>query len=142
LEAAGYSTPEAILGATDEELRGCGLSRQKIKYLNALAGAGIDFDALRAAPDDEVYETLVAVLGIGKWTAEMYLIFALGRADVFAPDDMALQEGARLLFGLTERPKPRPFREMAQAWGPWRSVAARALWSYYGAMKNRQGETL
>lgn len=142
LEAAGYAAPEAVSAASDEDLRGCGLSRQKIKYLKALADAGIDFEALRSAPDDEVYETLVAVLGIGKWTAEMYLLFALGRIDVFAPDDMALQEGAKMLFDLEERPKPKPFREMAEAWAPWRSVAARALWAYYGSMKMRQGETL
>ena len=142
LEAAGFSDPSNVVSAEEEDLRICGLSRQKVKYLKALSGAGIDFEALRAAPDAEVYETLVAVSGIGKWTAEMYLIFALGRVDVFAPDDMALQEGAKLLFDLPDRPKPKPFREMAEAWAPWRSVAARALWAYYGQMKSRQGETL
>lgn len=142
LIAAGFGAPEAIRSSTDEDLRSCGLSRQKIKYINALADAGIDFDALRSAPDAQVYETLIAVSGIGRWTAEMYLMFALGRVDVFAPDDMALQEGAKLLFDLPERPKPKPLAAMAEAWAPWRSVAARALWAYYGHRKSRQGETL
>ena len=142
LIAAGYDAPEAIQSSSDEDLRGCGLSRQKIKYLNALADAAVDFEALRSAPDAQVYETLVAISGIGRWTAEMYLMFALGRVDVFAPDDMALQEGAKMLFDLPERPKPKPLAVMAEAWAPWRSVAARALWAYYGHMKSRQGETL
>jgi len=84
-------------------------------------------------------KTLVSVKGIGVWTAEIYAMFSLGRADVFAPGDLALQEGARLLFDLGERPKERALRQMAEAWSPWRSVAARALWAYYHVCKQREG---
>jgi DNA-3-methyladenine glycosylase II len=139
LEAAGMTTPEAIRATDEEGLRALGLSRQKASYAVALAGAGIDFDALRLAPTDEVVKTLVAVKGIGIWTAEIYAMFSLGRADVFAPGDLALQESARLLFDLPERPKERALREMAEAWSPWRSVAARALWAYYHVAKQREG---
>jgi DNA-3-methyladenine glycosylase II len=82
---------------------------------------------------------LVAVKGIGVWTAEIYAMFSLGRADVFAPGDLALQEGARLLFDLAERPRERALRAMAEAWSPWRSVAARLLWAYYHLCKGREG---
>ena len=139
LEAAGMTTPEAILATDDDGLRALGLSRQKATYARALAGAGIDFDALRNAPTDEVVSTLVAVKGIGVWTAEIYAMFSLGRADVFAPGDLTLQESARLLFELPERPKERAFREMAEPWRPWRAVAARALWAYYHVQKQREG---
>ncbi|MBR9839950.1 MAG: DNA-3-methyladenine glycosylase 2 family protein [Rhodobacteraceae bacterium] len=139
LEAAGMTTPEAIRATDEEGLRALGLSRQKASYAVALAGAGIDFDALRLAPTDEVVKTLVAVKGIGIWTAEIYAMFSLGRADVFAPGDLALQESARLLFDLPERPKERTLRDMAEAWSPWRSVAARALWAYYHVAKQREG---
>ncbi|SDE23672.1 DNA-3-methyladenine glycosylase II [Salipiger thiooxidans] len=139
LEAAGMTSPGAIRATDEEGLRALGLSRQKASYAVALAGAGIDFDALRLAPTDEVVKTLVAVKGIGIWTAEIYAMFSLGRADVFAPGDLALQESARLLFDLPERPKERALREMAEAWSPWRSVAARALWAYYHVAKQREG---
>ncbi|MDO6584539.1 DNA-3-methyladenine glycosylase 2 family protein [Salipiger sp. 1_MG-2023] len=139
LEAAGITQPGPVLAASDEELRALGLSRQKASYAQALAGAGIDFDALRAAPTGEVVKTLVAVKGIGIWTAEIYAMFSLGRADVFASGDLALQEGARLLFDLPERPKDKALRIMAESWSPWRSVAARALWAYYHVAKQREG---
>lgn len=137
--AAGFGEAAAIAAAEDEALRGCGLSRQKIRYLRALAQAGIDFDALRALPDDEVIETLLPLPGIGRWTVEMYLIFALGRADVFAVDDLALAEAARLLFDLPERPKRQAFAAMAEAWSPWRAVAARGLWAHYAWARKREG---
>jgi DNA-3-methyladenine glycosylase II len=137
--AAGLTDPKAILAADDDSLRACGLSRQKVRYARELAGAGIDFDALRATPTPQVVETLVAVPGIGVWTAEIYAMFSLGRADVFAPGDLALQEGARMVFDLPERPRPAALRRMAEAWSPWRAVAARLLWAYYGVEKQREG---
>jgi DNA-3-methyladenine glycosylase II len=139
LQGAGLTQPDAILAARDEDLRAAGLSRQKISYARALAGAGIDFDALRTAPEDQVIATLTAVSGIGRWTAEIYAMFSLGRADMFAPNDLALQEGARMLFDLPDRPREKALREMAQAWSPWRTVAAGMLWAYYGAVKRRDG---
>lgn len=139
LEDAGAVTPDAVLHHDQDGLRELGLSRQKARYACALAEAGIDYDALRVAPNDEVIKTLTAVTGIGVWTAEIYAMFSLGRADVFAPGDLALQEGARILFDLPERPKEKPLRQMAEAWSPWRSVAARALWAYYHVAKDREG---
>lgn len=139
LEAAGLTGQAAMAVASDEALRAVGLSRQKARYGRALAQAGIDFDGLRGMADGRVIETLMAVPGIGAWTAEIYAMFALGRADVFAPGDLALQEAARLLFDLPERPRERAFRQMAEAWSPWRAVAARALWAYYRVAKTREG---
>ncbi|SDX41036.1 DNA-3-methyladenine glycosylase family protein [Roseicitreum antarcticum] len=139
MQSAGFTGPSAVLAADEDALRAQGLSRQKARYARALAGAGIDFDALRTAPDDEVVETLVAVPGIGAWTAEIYAMFSLGRADVFAPGDLALQESARVLFDLPERPRPAAFRAMAAEWTPWRSVAAGLLWAYYRVDKQREG---
>jgi DNA-3-methyladenine glycosylase II len=139
LEEAGAVTPEAVLQYDQDGLRELGLSRQKARYACALAEAGIDYDALRQAPNDEVIRALTAVTGIGVWTAEIYAMFSLGRADVFAPGDLALQESARVLFDLPERPKEKPLRQMAEAWSPWRSVAARALWAYYHVAKDREG---
>ncbi|WP_270730047.1 DNA-3-methyladenine glycosylase family protein [Shimia sp. Alg240-R146] len=139
LEDLGLVTPEAVMAAGDEGLRAGGLSRQKIKYAQALAAADIDFEVLRQTPTDEVVKALTAVTGIGIWTAEIYAMFSLGRADVFAPGDLALQEGARILFELPERPKEKALRQMAEAWSPWRSVAARILWAYYHVEKNREG---
>ncbi len=139
LLAAGLTDRAAMAEATDDALRAVGLSRQKARYGRALAESDIDFDTLRTMPDDQVVKTLTAVPGIGLWTAEIYAMFALGRADVFAPGDLALQEGARLLFDLPDRPKDRDLRTMAVAWSPWRSVAARVLWAYYHVAKQREG---
>ena len=139
LEGAGLTEMAAMAMASDEALRAVGLSRQKARYGRALATAGIDFDALRTAPDAELVATLVKVPGIGLWTAEIYAMFALGRADVFAPGDLALQEAARALFGLEARPGEKILRAMAEGWSPWRSVAARILWAYYHVAKNREG---
>lgn len=139
LVAAGLTEPEAVLAAEEEALRACGLSRQKMRYARALAAAGIDYAALRHAPTEEVIATLVTVPGIGVWTAEIYAMFALGRADVFAPGDLALQEAARVLFDLPERPREKALRARAADWSPWRAVAARLLWAYYKVAKDREG---
>jgi DNA-3-methyladenine glycosylase II len=96
-------------------------------------------EALRTLPDEAVVATLVEVPGIGRWTAEIYAMFALGRADVFAPGDLALQEAARMLFGLQARPSEKVLRVMAEDWSPWRAVAARCLFAYYHVQKSREG---
>ena len=139
MEAAGLVAREAVAEASDEALRGAGLSRQKARYAKALALSEIDFEALRGLADGNVISSLTTVPGIGSWTAEIYAMFALGRADVFAPGDLALQEAARVLFDLPERPRERALRAMAEAWSPWRSVAARILWAYYRVAKEREG---
>jgi len=139
MEAAGLTDRATLAMASDEACRAAGLSRQKARYGRALADSAIDFDALRGLPDAQVVEVLTDVPGIGMWTAEIYAMFALGRADVFAPGDLALQEAARVLFDLPDRPKERALRAMAEAWSPWRSVAATLLWAYYRVAKSREG---
>jgi DNA-3-methyladenine glycosylase II len=139
LDAAGLTDAGMMACATDDDLRAVGLSRQKARYGRALAQAGIDYNALRGVPDVEVITRLVAVPGIGAWTAEIYAMFALGRADVFAHGDLALQEAAKGLLGLENRPNERDMRVLAADWSPWRSVAARVLWAYYRVMKSREG---
>ena len=139
LEGAGLTTRAAVAVAEEDALRAAGLSRQKVRYAVALAQSPVDFAALRAMPEDQAVAHLTEVPGIGRWTAEIYLMFALGRADVFAPADLALQEAARLLFDLPDRPREAPLRRMAEEWRPWRSVAAVALWAYYRVAKEREG---
>lgn len=137
--AADARSPARILSLSDDALRACGLSRPKIRYAKALAEADLDYDALAALPEDEAVATLTAVKGIGVWTAEVYLMFSVGRADVFAAGDLALQESARVLFDLPERPTDKALRVMAEDWSPWRAVAARLLWAYYRVAKQRDG---
>lgn len=139
LKAARLTGPRKVIWASEDELRACGLSRQKVRYAKALAEAKIDYDRLRYAPEPELVEVLTAVPGIGRWTAEIYAMFSLGRADVFAPGDLALQESARILFELDARPTEKALREMACAWTPWRGVAARLLWAYFRVAKAREG---
>lgn len=139
MKVARLTDPTEIQNASDDDLRAVGLSRQKIRYARELAAARIDFIGLRTAADQDVITELVRVPGIGVWTAEIYAMFSLGRADVFAPGDLALQEAARVLYDLPERPKERALRQMALAWSPWRSVAARVLWAYYRVAKDREG---
>ena len=136
---ARLTGPRKIKWASDETLNAAGLSRQKIRYARALADAGINYNALRDDPSDVVIATLTEVPGIGVWTAEIYAMFSLGRADVFAPGDLALQEASRLLFKLPDRPSERVLRQMAEGWSPWRAVAARLLWAYYKIAKQRDG---
>ena len=139
LEEGGMTTPDAILAATDDELRSFGLSCPKVKYARALSESNIDFKALSMCPNWDVIETLIKVKGVGRWTAEIYAMFSLGRADVFAANDLALQEAVRILFELPDRPKEKELAEMAKAWSPWRAVAARLLFRYYHVVKDREG---
>ena len=142
VEAFGATEPGAVAGASDEDLRACGLSRQKIAYARAIAESGLEFEALRGLPTHEVVAALTRIKGIGVWTAEIYAMFSLGRADVFAPGDLALQEAAARLFALDERPREKDLRAMAEAWSPWRAVAARLLWAYYRVDTGREGVRL
>lgn len=139
LKAAKLTGPRKITAATDDELRACGLSRQKIRYAKALADARIDYPALRKLPTEEVIAILTEVPGVGRWTAEIYSMFSLGHADAFAAGDLALQEATRILFKLQDRPSEATLRTMAQDWSPWRAVAARLLWRYYHVVKDRSG---
>lgn len=131
----GTVNAEAVLGKSDDDLRAFGLSRPKVKYIRGVAEAvtagDLDFDSLRQAPDDEVLETLTRLKGIGQWTAEIYLMFALQRPDVMPSGDLALAESAARLMRLEARPKPKELALIAERWRPWRSTAALMLWYYY-----------
>tara|TARA_R110002049_G_scaffold23545_4_gene83412 strand:+ start:5924 stop:6559 length:636 start_codon:yes stop_codon:yes gene_type:complete len=141
LAAAGLTTPAAVTAAGEGGLRAAGLSRPKIRYAIGLAEAGFDFNALGIKEDAAVLADLVALPGIGPWSAQIYAMFCLGRADVLPSGDLALQESARVLFDLPSRPTPQDLAQMAAAWSPWRSVAARLLFAYYRTIKQREGLT-
>ena len=133
----GLTTPAAIHAATDEDLRTQGLSKQKIRYTRSLVEHDIDFSVLETLTDEEVIKTLIAVIGIGRWTAEMYLLFSLKRADVLAVDDLAIKVAAMDLLGLAERPTPQQLKGLAQDWSPHRSAASLLLWQYYGFLRQK-----
>jgi DNA-3-methyladenine glycosylase II len=139
VEALGATSAAAVIASDDAALRACGLSRQKISYARAIAESGIDFAALRTMPDEAVVAELTRIKGIGVWTAEIYAMFSLGRADVFAPGDLALRDAAHRLLELETRPSEKALREMSLAWSPWRAVAARLLWAYYRVLNDREG---
>lgn len=135
--------PALFARKRDSTLRAAGLSAAKVKTLKAAAKAmvrgEIGHDMLLSLDSEGVREKLTALPGIGPWTADIYCLFCLGHGDAFAAGDLALQEAARLAFGLQERPKEKVLLQMAQGWRPWRGVAARLLWAYYRAVKLREG---
>ena len=131
----GAVTPAAVLAASEDELRGFGLSGQKARYMRAIAEAGPLFDALRAMSDDEAVAHLTAIKGVGRWTADVYLLFCEGRSDFFPAADIALQEGLRLAEGGDTRLGVKALYQRAEAWKPHRGVAALLLWAYYSGVK-------
>jgi DNA-3-methyladenine glycosylase II len=142
LRAAYDPFDHVALGrARTDKLQRVGLSAAKIRTVKALAKAiaqgAVDFDALTAMSADDAHATLTAVHGIGPWTTDVYLLFCLGHPDAWPAGDLALQEAARLAFDLEKRPSPKEMVALAEAWRPWRGVAARLLWSYYRAVKRR-----
>ena len=134
---AALTTPYKIGEATDEALKAQGLSKQKTRYIRSLVDHNIDFAALENMPNEDAIKTLTAVTGIGRWTAEMYLLFSLKRADVLAVDDLAIKVAAMELLGLAERPTPKQLNNLTQHWSPYRSAASLLLWSYYGLLRNK-----
>ena len=139
LENAKLTTEESIESASDLELRICGLSRQKIKYTKALSAQKINYVKLKSLKEEEVIEILTAVPGIGRWTAEIYLMFCLDKPDIFPSGDLALQEATKILYSSSVRPKEKEMREIAQKWKPFRSLAALVLWEFYAINKKREG---
>lgn len=126
-----YPRPREILAASQRSLRKAGLSRQKIAYMRDLAARARDGLPLRRIgrlSDEEVVEALCAVKGVGRWTAEMFLIFRLGRFDVLPVDDYGVRKAAQLAYGLAELPDARWLRERGEAWRPYRTVATWYLW--------------
>ena len=133
--AAGSLEPAAIVALGEEGARAAGQTRQKARYVVALAEAALDgrFDpiALAAADDDAARDRLTALLGVGRWTADIYLLMALGRPDVFPAGDLALAVAMRRAKRLVRVPDAATQHEIAAAWHPWRAVGARLLWHAY-----------
>ena len=133
--------PVGLLALSDEVLRAAGLSRPKVVHARVLAGAFLDGTldpATIAAMDDEAAVAAIAsIRGLGRWTAEVYLLFALGRHDVFPAGDVALAASAANLKGLEARPGPVELRALADAWRPARSLAARLLWHHWRHVTGR-----
>lgn len=131
----------AILKARTPQLQRVGLSMPKIRTFRHIARAvrdnHLDIDRLAHLPAEEAHAQLVKVKGIGPWTADIYLMFCVGHADAFASGDLALQEAAKLMLKKRKRPDAKQLEKIARAWKPYRSVAARLLWSYYAAVKKR-----
>jgi DNA-3-methyladenine glycosylase II len=142
-EACPAVTSAALLATSEEDFRQVGLSGPKVRTVRAVATAVadglLDFDALGAVPADEAHARLTAVKGIGPWTADVYLLFCLGHADAFPAGDLAVQEAARLAYGLEQRPSPAILLNLAERWRPWRGAAAKVLWAYYRIAKRRDG---
>lgn len=135
IEAAGGPGAEFFAGASDEMLRACGLSGPKIRACRALGAAGLDFDRLARLSDAAAVELLTAVTGIGRWTAEIYLLAALGRVDIWPAGDVGLQAALQRFAELPERPNVAEMERLAEPWRPWRSAAARLLWHYLDRSK-------
>ncbi len=134
--------PHALLALPHEALMGCGLSRRKVDYARDLsahvADGRLDFDRLCELPDEEVIEILVAVKGIGRWTAQMYLLFSLNRLDVFPIDDLAVVTAMRDVYGLSKRARPARLMRIAESWRPYRSVASWYLYRQLEHIRQRE----
>jgi DNA-3-methyladenine glycosylase II len=130
---------EAVLRRRQATLMKLGLSGHKARSFHALAQAvrdgALPLERFDTMSDQEIMAALTALHGIGAWTAEIYLLSCLGRADVWPAGDVALQTAAQHAFGLPSRPTEREMRDMAEAWRPWRAVAARLLWAHYRHVK-------
>lgn len=135
--AVDTADPASVIGARDEDLRGAGLSRQKAAYVRALAeDVASGRVALRRIPrmdDDEAIAELVKIKGIGRWSAEIYLLFALGRRDIWPADDLAVMVAVQRLKRLEARPDRKTMDALAEPWRPWRGAAAHFMWHYYRA---------
>lgn len=137
---------DTVRKARTDKLRRLGLSAAKIKSIReigkAVAKGQIDLTAVGNMDADAAHAALTALHGIGPWTADIYLLFCLGHADAFPAGDLAVQESARIAFNLRKRPNAKTLAKLAEAWRPWRGVAAHLLWAYYHAVKRREGVSL
>lgn len=134
---------DTVRAARTDKLKRLGLSAPKIKSIRAIGKAlsegRIDLDAVGAMPADDAHAALVALHGVGPWTADIYLLFCLGHADAWPAGDLALQEAARIAFRLRKRPTVKQFIKLADAWRPYRGAVAHLLWAYYHVVKRRDG---
>ena len=138
----GKITPKAVLAADIDALRACGLSRPKIAHIRSIAEAvqsgSLNLRRVAKASDEEAQAELVAVKGIGPWTADVYLMFCLGRWDVFPHADIGLSESYRMITGERKRHPPKTFLKTGDRWRPYRGVAAHMLWAYINAVREEQ----
>jgi DNA-3-methyladenine glycosylase II len=138
--------PEALRRARADKLGRLGLSAAKIRSIKAIAHSiakgELDLDAVAQSEADTAHQALVAMHGIGPWTADIYLLFCLGHADAWPAGDLALQESARIAFALKARPTQKEMIALADVWRPWRGVAAHLLWAYYHVVKRRDGAVI
>lgn len=145
VEAAIVPFDAATFAAADDAtLRACGLSAAKVRTLRAVAAAECDgqiaCDRMGDIPAAEAHAAMVRLHGIGPWTADIFLLFCVGHADIWPAGDLALAEALRLAFDLDARPAPKAYAALAEPWSPWRGVAARLFWAYYAARKDgREG---
>lgn len=125
-------TPQRVMTLTDDQIRAVGFSRPKVSFIKDLAArvldGRLDLTGLKKHPDDEVMRQLVAVKGIGQWTAEIFLMFRLGRPDILPADDLGLMNAVQRAYGLRTRPDAKRLRKIGEAWRPYRSIAAWYLW--------------
>lgn len=126
-------TPDRVMTLTDDQIRAVGFSRPKVAFIKDLAAhvldGQLDLKGLGKHPDEEVMRQLVAVKGIGRWTAEIFLMFRLGRPDILPADDLGLMTATQRIYALRKRPTPDQLRRRGEAWRPYRSVAAWYLWA-------------
>lgn len=138
-DACDMSDPQAVLAIDEEGWMALGLSRAKARSFRGIADAirekRVDVDGLSRLPNEEARAQLLALPGVGPWTADIYLLAALQRADVWPWGDLALQLSAQNLFGLPTRPGKREMADLGEMFRPWQAVAARLLWSHYRAVK-------
>lgn len=133
-------TPDGVLALDDNTLKACGFSRQKIGYVRGIAQAardGFDFDALRGLDDEVAVAALCRLKGVGRWTAEIYLMASLGRPDLWPVDDLAIRIGLQRLKGWPQRPDRAAVMAAADPWRPHRTLAARLIWHHYVALQDR-----
>ena len=135
---ADIKDEEILNNQADNQLRDLGFSRQKISYLKSLANSGLNFDQMETMKNEDVINLLIGIKGIGLWTAEIYCIFSLRRLDIFPAGDLALQEAAKHLLDLENRPSEKEMRKIAESWVPYRSVCAIILWHFYRNFKSRE----
>lgn len=134
-------TVDTIERITDDQIATAGLSRPKIKTVRAIADAqknGLNLANIAKLPAEQAHDALCQIWGIGRWSADIYLLFCAGHPDIFPSGDVALQHAVRHAFELPNKPNPEELDKISEIWTPWRGVAARLFWSYYRTLKNNK----
>ncbi len=128
----GNITAKKVLALTDEQIRAVGTSGSKVRFIKNLAekivNSEVNLQTLKDLPDNDVVNVLVQLKGIGPWTAEMFLMFALGREDIFSHGDLGLRRAIQKIYGFTKEPTPKQIERIVKPWSPYRTYACRILW--------------